>query len=294
MKTTRCGFVAIVGRPNVGKSSLLNALLGQKVSITCFKPQTTRQSIMGIKTVDQAQTVYVDTPGIHMGGKKALNRQMNQAATQALIDVNAIIFVVEVFKWTAEDQAVCNKIAKHNVPILVAVNKVDQVRDKAMLLPFLQNIAKQLPMATIVPLSARKRTQLSAVEQWIDPLLPEGPFYFAEEQTMGHSESFHIAEVVREKLMYALDNELPYALYVNVEKLEETPTLKRIEACIWVERESQKGIVIGEGGKMLRDIGTWARQELERRFAKKIFIKLWVRVKSGWSDDKVLLSELSA
>lgn len=285
MKERRCGFVAIVGRPNVGKSSLLNALLDQKVSITSFKPQTTRQSIMGIKTQDNVQVVYVDTPGIHLGAKKALNKQMNKSAKHALIDVDAIIFVVEALKWTAEDNYVCENIAKKKAPILVAINKVDLVAQKEELLPFVEKIAEKLPTAKIVPVSVKKGIQLETIEQWVDAQLPESEFYFPPEQTVNHSERFYIAEIIREKLMFLLKNELPYSLCVEIEKLEEEEKLKRIEACIWVERESQKAIVIGEKGHMLREVGTRARKELEVFYNKKVFLKLWVKVKESWSDD---------
>lgn len=292
MSTTRCGFVAIVGRPNVGKSSLLNAFLQQKVSITSFKPQTTRQSIMGIKTEGDTQIIYVDTPGIHLGAKKALNKQMNKAAKHALIDVDAIIFVVEALKWTSEDNYVCENIAKRKAPILVAVNKVDLVKQKDELLPFFEMIAQKLPQAKIVPVSAKKMIQLDEIEKWIDEKLLESPFYFPPDQIVNHGERFYIAEIIREKLMLLLKDELPYSLCVEIENLEDTEKLKRIEACIWVERESQKAIVIGEKGHQLREVGTRARLELETHFKKKVFLKLWVKVKESWSDDIRALKSL--
>lgn len=230
---TFCGFVAIVGRPNVGKSSLLNAFLGQKVSITSFKPQTTRQQIMGIHTEGARQIVYVDTPGIHLGAKKALNKQMNKAAKRAFIDVNAIIFVVEALKWTDEDEHVCNMVTTQAAPVLVAINKVDLVERKEEMLPFVQMIAEKLPQAKIVPVSAKKSVQLNVIQEWVDEQLPESPFYFPPEQVINHSEKFHIAEIIREKLMLLLKNELPYSLCVEVEHLEDEENLKRIDACIW-------------------------------------------------------------
>lgn len=292
MKEKRCGFVAIVGRPNVGKSSLLNALLRQKVSIISFKPQTTRQSIMGIKTQDNVQVVYVDTPGIHLRAKKALNKQMNKSAKHAMIDVDAIIFVVEALKWTAEDDYVCKNIANKEAPLLVAVNKVDLIAQKEDLLPFVEKIAEKLPHAKIVPISVKEGVQLKTIEQWVDAQLPESEFYFPPDQTVNHSERFYVAEIIREKLMLFLKNEIPYSLCVEIEKLEEDDKLKRIEACIWVERESQKAIVIGEKGKMLREVGTRARKELETFYQKKVFLKLWVKVKDSWSDDIRALKSL--
>lgn len=289
---TRCGFVAIVGRPNVGKSSLLNALLKKKVSITTYKPQTTRHQILGIKTNQNTQTVYVDTPGIHLGGKKALNKQMNKVARSAFIDVNAILFVVEALKWTAEDALVADLVSQQDAPVMVVVNKVDLIEQKERLLPFLQELYTRLPQATVVPVSAKKKIQLDVIESWIDPKLPEGPFYFLPEQVVNHSDKFHVAEIVREKLILFLQNEIPYSLTVDIEKMEEDDKIKRIEAAIWIERESQKSIVIGEKGAKLKEVGTCARQELERHYGKKVFLRLWVRVKDGWSDDTRLLKSL--
>ncbi len=284
-EVTYCGFVAIVGRPNVGKSSLLNAFLGQKVSITSFKPQTTRQQIMGIHSEGNRQIVYVDTPGIHLGAKKALNKQMNKSAKRAFIDVNAVIFVVEAMKWTDEDQHVCDIVSTQTAPVLVAINKVDLIPQKEDLLPFVRMISEKLPQAKVVPSSAIKSVQLDVIQQWVDEQLPPSPFYFPSEQTINHSEKFHIAEIIREKLMILLKDEIPYSLCVEIEKLEDEENLKRIHACIWVERESQKSIVIGEKGQMLKNVGTRARLELETLYQKKVFLKLWVKVKESWSDD---------
>lgn len=292
MNETRCGFVAIVGRPNVGKSSLLNALLRQKVSITTFRPQTTRQQILGIKTLDNVQTVYVDTPGIHLGAKKALNKQMNKAAKNAFIDVDAVIFVVEALKWTSEDALVCQMVQTQTAPVLVALNKIDLIKQKETLLPFLQEIGTKLPEAKIVPISATESIQLSVIEEWVDSHMPDSPFYFPANQSTNHSEKFYIAEIIREKLMIFLKNELPYSLCVEIEKLEDTDELKRIEACIWVERDSQKSIVIGDKGSMLKEVGTRARLELEHHYGKKVFLKLWVKVKDSWSDDSRALKSL--
>lgn len=289
---TRCGFVAIVGRPNVGKSSLLNAILGKKVSITTYKPQTTRHQILGIKTLDNVQTVYVDTPGIHLGAKKALNRQMNKVAQQSLIDVNGVVFVVEALKWTPEDNLVCQMLKNETCPIIVALNKVDLVPNKQELLFFIQKLNDYLPQAQIVPISAKKGIQLDIIEQSVTNLLPLSSFYFPREQTVNHSERFYIAEIVREKLMCLLDKELPYAVTVEIETLEHQAKIVHINALIWVEREGQKGIIVGEKGTKLRDVGTRARHDLERYYGKKVCLKLWAKVKESWSDDVRALQSL--
>lgn len=287
-----CGFISIVGRPNVGKSSLLNALLGRKVSITCFKPQTTRYQILGIKTKDNMQTVYVDTPGMHTEVKKAFNRYLNKVASQSLIDVDAVIFVVEVLKWTHEDELVCQRLATLSCPIIVAVNKIDLLEDKQRLLPFLHKIREKLPQADFVPVSAKKQIQLLALENVVTGKLPVSEFYFPHDQCVNHSARFHVAEIIREKLMFFLQNELPYSLCVEIEKYEEQPKLLLIHALIWVEREGQKHIVIGKNGSMLHQIGVKARLELERFFDKKVGLKLWVKVKENWSFDARALQSL--
>lgn len=289
---TYCGFIAILGRPNVGKSSLLNAILKQKVSITSFRPQTTRHQILGIKTFENKQTVYVDTPGIHQSARSALNRQMNKVAHQSLIDVNAVVFVIEALKWTHEDEYVCQLLQKLDCPIIIAINKIDLVPDKALLLAFMQKISAFLPKAEIVPLSVRKRMNVDEIEKLITGLLPESVFYFPEDQIMNHGEQFYTSEIVREKLMRFLENELPYATSVQIEKLERMPDIVHIHALIWVEREGQKRIVIGEKGHKLREIGTLAREDLERYYGTKVCLKLWVKVKEGWSDNTRELSNL--
>lgn len=288
---TRCGFIAILGRPNVGKSSLVNAILKQKVSITSFRPQTTRQQIMGIKTQDNLQAIYVDTPGIHLGEKKLFNKQMNKAAKRSLIDVDVAVFMVEALKWTPEDQHVLECIQTVNSPVIVLINKIDLIEDKDALLSFMVKINESLPKATIIPISVKKRTQLEEVEELVTSYLPEGPFYFPAEQTTNYPEKFHVAEVIREKLIKMLDNELPYSLCVEVETLEREDNLIRINALIWVEREGQKAIVIGDKGQMLKEIGTQARLYLEKYFNQKVFLKLWVKAKP-WSNSLQELKNL--
>ncbi|MBN9287094.1 MAG: GTPase Era [Gammaproteobacteria bacterium 39-13] len=289
---TICGFIAIVGRPNVGKSSLLNSILGKKVSITSFRPQTTRYQVLGIKTQDNIQTVYVDTPGIHLGAKKALNRQMNKIAHQALIDVNAVVFMVEALKWTDEDEHICKTLKNTQCPLIVALNKIDLVPDKGALLSFIEKISQLLPTAQIMPLSVKKQIQVNELENLCRSYLPASPFYFPEDQIINHSEQFHISEIVREKLMRLLEKEIPYATSVQVETLEHKKHLIHVNALIWVEREGQKRVVIGEKGSKLREIGIKAREDLERYYGKKVCLKLWVKVNESWSDNMHALHSL--
>ncbi len=289
---TYCGFIAIVGRPNVGKSSLLNSILGKKVSITSFRPQTTRYQVLGIKTQENRQTVYVDTPGIHLGAKKALNRQMNKIAHQSLTDVNAIVFMIEALKWTDEDSFICKTIQDATCPIIIALNKIDLVREKDKLLAFMQHVAQELPQAQIVPMSVRKRLQVDEIEKCCNSYLPESPFYFPEDQSINHSEQFHISEIVREKLMRLLEKEIPYATSVQIETLEHKGHIIHVNALIWVEREGQKRVVIGENGSKLKEIGTQAREDLEKYYGKKVCLKLWVKVNESWSDNMHALHSL--
>lgn len=291
-KDTYCGFIAIVGRPNVGKSSLLNAILGKKVSITSFRPQTTRNQILGIKTTHNRQVVYVDTPGIHLRAKKALNKQMNKIAHQSLIDVNAIVFVVEALQWTEEDEHIVKTIQNATCPVIMALNKIDLIQDKEQLLAFMQKMAQILPQAQIMPISARKRIQVSNLEKLCNDYIPLSVFYFPEDQQVNHSEQFHIAETVREKIMRSLAKEIPYACTVQIEKLEHLEKIIHAHALIWVEREGQKRVVIGEKGAMLKEIGTKAREDLERYFGKKVCLKMWVKVNESWSDNIRTLQSL--
>jgi GTP-binding protein Era len=289
---TRCGFIAIFVITNVFKYSLLNCILGKKVSITSFRPQTTRYQILGIKTHDDTQTVYVDTPGIHLRASKALNRQMNKIAHQSLIDVNAVVFVVEAMKWTDEDSYICKMLVNSPCPVILALNKIDLVREKAQLLAFIEKVSKELPQAQIVPLSVRKRQQVDEIEKLCLKYLPLSPFYFPEDQTINHSEQFYMSEIVREKIMRLLDKEIPYASSVQIEKLEHQTGIVHIHALIWVEREGQKRVIIGEKGNMLKEIGTLARQDLERYYGKKVCLKLWVKVNESWSDNMHALHAL--
>jgi GTPase len=286
---SRCGYVAIIGRPNVGKSTLLNRILGQKISITSHKPQTTRHRLLGIKTAGTAQFVYVDTPGLHLGGKSAINRYMNRAASSVLHDVDVILLVVEALRWTEEDDMVLQRLADVDAPVMLVVNKVDGVKDKALLLPYLQEAAGRFGFRDVLPVSASRGENLVALETAVAELLPEGDHMFPDDQITDRSERFLAAEVIREKLMRTLHKELPYALSVEVERFAEDGQLLSIDAVIWVERDSQKGIVIGQQGRILKEVGRQARLDMQRLFQHKVFLRLWVKVKEGWSDDERIL-----
>jgi len=288
----KSGFVALVGRPNVGKSTLLNAILGQKISITSPRPQTTRQRLLGIKTTPRGQAVYVDTPGLHKGAKRAINQYMNRAATAALADVDVIVFVVEGTRWTDEDDLVLQRIKESRAPVILVVNKVDKVKDKRDLLPHLKILSEKHDFAEIIPLAAI-RGEVAPLEDAVFRHLPEGPPLFPPDQITDKSERFLAAELIREKLMRHLGKEVPYRIAVEIERFHEREDgLLEIDAVIWVERPGQKAIVIGKGGRQLKTIGREAREDMERLFGHKVFLQLWVRVREGWSDDLRALRSL--
>jgi GTP-binding protein Era len=288
----RCGYVAIVGRPNVGKSTLLNHLLGQKISITSRKPQTTRHQVLGIKTDRQYQIIFVDTPGLHSDADKAINRYMNRAASSAIRDVDVIVFVVDRTAWTAEDQMVLEQVQRSGLPVILAINKVDLLADKSQLLPHLQRLAEKADFAAVMPLSALQQHNVEQLEQEILQFLPESEHFFPEDQITDRSQRFLAAEIVREKIMRQLGEELPYAVTVEIEEFSQDESVLHISAVILVERKGQKKILIGEKGSRLRSIGTDARVDMERLFDAKVMLRLWVKVKSGWSDDERALRSL--
>lgn len=288
----RCGYVAIVGRPNVGKSTLLNRILGQKIAITSSKPQTTRHRLLGIKTVEGAQIVYVDTPGLHRGGRRVMNRIMNRAASAAIDEVDVIVFVCDGLKWGEEDDHILGLLKSTRRPVVLVLNKVDRIADKARLLPHLAMLRDKFPFTAIVPVSAMRGTQIDELERVVTGLLPESPPMFPEDQVTDRSERFLAAELVREKLMRHLGQELPYSVTVEIERFVEEAGLTRINALIWVERDAQKAIVIGRGGAMLKQIGQEAREDMERLFERKVFLQLWVKVKEKWADDERALRSL--
>lgn len=282
----RSGYVAIVGRPNVGKSTLLNRLIGQKISITSWRPQTTRHRILGINTRPDAQIVYIDTPGLHLGARRAMNRIMNRAAAGTLDEADLAVFVVEALKWTDEDEHVLGLLRQAGIPAVLAINKVDRLADKALLLPFIAEMRDRYEFVEVVPVSALKGIQVTEFEDVIARLLPEGPALFPEDQITDRSERFLVAELVREQLMRKLCQEVPYGTTVEIEKFSEEGGLVRIAALIWVERDSHKAIVIGKGGQMLKEIGHDARLAIERLLERRVYLQLWVKVKENWSDDE--------
>lgn len=289
--TRRAGYVALLGRPNVGKSTLLNALLAQKLSITSAKPQTTRHTLLGIKTLKDAQIVYVDTPGLHQRERKALNRYMNRAAAETLGYVDVVVLLFEALRWSDADQGVLDRLAVYTGPVIAAVNKIDRVKDRTQLLPFLEALAGRRDFAHIVPLSALKRDNLADLERCIVERLPERPFLFAEDELTTASQRFLAAELVREKLFRRLREELPYALTVEIERFEERPHRLHIHAVIWVERPGQKAIVIGDKGANLREVGRQARLDMEQLFGRPVYLATWVKVRSDWSDNDQALAQ---
>lgn len=288
----KCGYIAIIGRPNVGKSTLLNRILGLKLSITSRKPQTTRHQILGVKTLDNAQYIYVDTPGIHSGGKKAINRYMNKAASSVIHDVDVLLFLVQAMKWTDEDQMVLDKLKDVKAPVILVINKVDTVEEKNVLLPFIQEASQKYPFNNVIPLSAKKGENVEKLEQAIGELLPENPPLFQEDEYTDRSVRFLVAELIREKLVRELGKELPYETTVEIEQFKEDDKLITIHAMILVEKKGQKAIIIGNQGSRLKSIGTKARLDMEKMLEKKVFLQLWVKVKAGWSDSESALRSL--
>lgn len=280
----RCGFVALIGKPNTGKSTLMNALIGEKLSITAPRPQTTRHQILGIKTTDHCQCVFVDTPGLHSTQKKAINRYMNRAASSVIDDVDLICVLLDPRRIDTEDQAVLQRL-EGKQPVLLILNKIDCM-SKPELLPVIEELAKQAPGREIIPVSALKGENLDHLIAEIEKRLPVGPPQFPDDQLTDRPMRFIVAEIVREKLFRRLTQELPYALTVSVDHYAEERDLLRISATIWVERKSQKGIIIGKGGQQLKQIGSEARADIERLVGQKVFLQLWVKLREGWSDDE--------
>ncbi|WGE36551.1 GTPase Era [Actinobacillus genomosp. 1] len=290
---TYCGFIAIVGRPNVGKSTLLNKILGQKISITSRKAQTTRHRIVGIHTEDQYQAIYVDTPGLHIEEKRAINRLMNRAASSAIGDVDLIIFVVEGTKWTDDDEMVLNKLRAAKAPVVLAINKVDNIKEKDELLPHITELSKKFDFVEILPISAQRGKNVHILQKIVRKSLREGVHHFPEEYVTDRSQRFMASEIIREKLMRFTGEELPYSVTVEIEqfKLNERGTYE-INGLILVEREGQKKMVIGAKGQKIKTIGTEARADMERLFDNKVHLELWVKVKAGWADDERALRSL--
>jgi GTP-binding protein Era len=287
----RTGSIAIVGRPNVGKSTLLNLLVGQKISITSRKPQTTRNRITGILTRPGAQLVFVDTPGFQMQHRNALNRLMNRSVGQSIHEVDVVVWVVEALKFDDRDEALL-KLLPDNIPVILAINKIDRVKDKNALLPFIAQMSARKSFASVVPLSASRDADAATLVAEMTRLLPEGPAMYEEDEVTTHSERFLASELVREKLFRLLGDELPYSTAVEIEKFETTETLRRIYVAILVDKDNQKPIIIGRNGEKLKAISTQARHDMERLFGSKVYLEVWVRVRSGWADDPATLRRL--
>ncbi len=292
MSEYRCGLVAVIGRPNVGKSTLINAVMGRKVSIVTAKPQTTRHRILAVHTGDAAQIVFVDTPGLHRKAGKAMNKLMNRTAANALADADVILFVSDATHWTSSDDDVLRRLKKARAPVVAVLNKVDRVHPKETLLDTIALMTARHDFAEIVPLSALKHDNLDHLMAMLPAFLPESPPLFPEDMHTDRSPDFHAAEIIREKLTLMLHQELPYGLTVQVERYLEEDDGIAINAMIWVERDSQKGIVVGKGGQVLKRVGRAARLELNEQLGQKVHLELWVKVKSNWADNEQDLMNL--
>jgi GTPase len=288
----KSGFVAVIGRPNVGKSTIINEFMGQKLTITSPKPQTTRHRIHAIDTTKDYQIVFVDTPGIHISRKKAINSYMNRAASSSLKDVDVILWLVEAGLWTKEDDRVLEHVSSLDCPVILVINKIDKLKHPDMLLPYLQDMSVKYNADEVYPLSAFKKNDVSKLKSMILKYLPVQSMIFDPDFITDRSEKFIVAEFIREKLMRHLSDELPYGLTVEIEKYELDGELQRVSAKIFVDKTSQKNIVIGKNGEVLKRIGTEARKSIEGFLEKKVFLQLWVKVSAGWSDDKKSLSSL--
>jgi GTP-binding protein Era len=291
-KSMRAGFIAIAGRPNVGKSTLLNALVGRKISIVTAKPQTTRRRILGVKTTASAQLVFVDTPGLHSGERRAINRSMNRTAIAAAGEADLCVQVVEALRWDDDDALALQRLHGLGQPLGLVVNKIDRCKPRTALLPFLEQVKTQHDYRFIVPVSAQNGENLAELEKTLVEYLPESPLLFPADQVTDQDDAARAAEFVREQLIVALREELPYSVAVQIEEFTLDGNMLRITATIWVEREGQKAIVIGEGGLLLKNVGRAARLAMEKEFGKKVFLKLWVKLRENWADDERALAIL--
>ncbi len=288
----KAGYITIVGRPNVGKSTLLNHMIGQKISITSRRPQTTRHRIIGIKTTPEAQMIFMDTPGIHLNQQRAMNRYLNQAATSSLSGVDIVIWMTDRIEWHPEDELVFKTIRALDIPIILLLNKVDRLEEKSRILPWLHAASERHAFADIIPLSALKGDNMTQLEERITALLPHSELIYPEDQMTDRSERFMAAEIIREKLLRSLGQEVPHALTVEIERFKQDKNIIRINGLIWVEREGQKAIVIGQRGEVLKKVGERSRIDLEKMLDSKVYLELWVKVKKGWSDDERALHSL--
>ena len=288
---TYCGCVAIIGRPNVGKSTLLNKLLGKKISITSHKPQTTRYQILGVKTLKNTQIIYIDTPGLHSGKQQMINRYMNRTVLGVLRDVDIILFIIE-FRWKTQDFFVLHNLQQIEIPIFLIINKIDKMKNRSELLLLIKNVSLLHAFQKIIPLSAKTGEQIEILEQIIKKLIPKASFYFPSKQITNRSDQFMTSEIIREKLVRLSGQEIPYSLAVTLVEFRKEQKIVHISAIVWVEKKSQKKIVIGKYGERLKTIGINARVDLEKWFEKKVFLQLWVKIKSRWTNNAQLLKEL--
>jgi GTP-binding protein Era len=288
----RCGFVAIAGRPNVGKSTLLNRLLGQKLAITSHKAQTTRHAILGIKTRNTSQAIYVDTPGIHQRGHTALNRYLNRAARATITEVDLVLFVVEALRFTAEDAEALRTIAEVEAKAIAVINKIDRVEEKTRLLPYLQELSVRYPFRDLIPVCATKGDQVDRLEATVMEALPPREAFFPSDQLTDRPERFFAAELLREQLTRRYGDELPYCTTVQIERFEERDGRYRVHALIWVERPGQKAIIIGDRGQALKAAATRARLEMQEMFGCPVHLETWVKIKKSWSSDEAALNSL--
>jgi len=289
---TRCGYVAIVGRPNVGKSTLLNYILGQKLSITSKKPQTTRHQLLGIKTSEKEQVLYVDTPGIHGKENKAINRYMNKSAKSIVKDVDVVIFVTDRTDWQDDDEITAESLRNAPGQIIIAINKIDLLKDKERLLPKLKELSERFPDAVVIPISAEKGDNLEQLELLVSERLPYGQFLFSDDQLTDRSMRFLVSEIIREKIMRQLGEEVPYAATIQIESFKQERKTTHVDATVFVERDGQKAILIGKQGAKLKRIGTDARHDIESLIDGKVMLRLWVKTRTGWSDDERALKSL--
>ena len=284
-KKERTGMVSLIGKTNVGKSTLLNQLIEQKVSITSRKPQTTRQRLLGIKTKERNQIIYVDTPGFHQGHQRALNKFMNKVALSSIEGVDIVLFVVDALNFSEPDRHLLKQVPNRNNEVILVINKIDKIAKKEKLIPFVDEISKLFPFSEVIPISALKGKNIDILEKEISARLPIGNHLYPKDQIADTSERFLTSEIIREKCITRVGDEVPYRLTVIIDSFKEEETLTTIDGTIYVEKKSQKGIVIGEKGKRLKSIGTAARKDLEKMLDKKVMLRLWVKVKKDWTND---------
>ncbi len=288
----RCGLVAVIGRPNVGKSTLINSVMGRKVSIVTAKPQTTRHRILAVHTAEKEQIIFVDTPGLHRQSGKAMNKLMNRTAANALADADLIFFVSDATRWTTEDDDVLRRLESAHAPVIALLNKIDKIHPREKLLDSIASMSARFEFAEIVPISAMKNDNLDHLMEMIPAFLPESPPLFPEDMKTDRSDEFHISEIVREKLTLMLHQEMPYGITVQVERMVQEKNGVTINAVIWVERDSQKGIAVGKNGSVLKKVGRSARLDIEKLLGQRVFLELWVKVKTNWADNEKDLMSL--